>query len=418
MIPIKYNIRNLRVRWKTTLLTVLATGLVVWSSCILFGMVEGLEYSLTISGDPLDLIVLRKGSSNEVGGGFSSDKADELLNLPGIARDEQGKPLAAKELLNIPLAERSNGTRTNIILRGVQPASRKLRPDFKIVDGKDFDEGKGECIVSRKLSRSFKGAQVGGVLNFGDKEIYRVVGTFSAGGSAAESEIWADLKDVEKNTGRDGSVSSVQIRAASPDDYARLRKTIDDDTQFKLAAIPESLYFESQSRSGAFLKVVGTLIAVSVDLRRHVRRGQHHVRRRQIPHARDRHDAGPGLFAVRYPDLVPERIAHPLHPGRLAGTAGDRSALAPDARDQQFQHLRLGLDLIPLRPAGHDRRPGHDAGHGRLRRNVPRAAGRAAGCDLGAARSYDVLLNNSPLVSRYRACSRTTIVRFAGSISG
>ena len=61
----------------------------------------------------------------------------------------------------------------------------------------------------------FKGAQVGGILTFGDKEIYRVVGTFTAGGSAAESEVWADLKDVEKNTGRDGSVSCVQLRAAS-----------------------------------------------------------------------------------------------------------------------------------------------------------------------------------------------------------
>ena len=49
--------------------------------------------------------MLRKGSSNEVGGGFLTDKADDLLNLPGIARDEQGQPLAAKELLNIPLAE-------------------------------------------------------------------------------------------------------------------------------------------------------------------------------------------------------------------------------------------------------------------------------------------------------------------------
>lgn len=262
MIPIKYNLRNLRVRWKTTLLTTIATGLVVWSSCILFGMVEGLQYSLTISGDPLDLIVLRKGSSNEVGGGFTSDKADDLLNLPGIARDVDGHPLAAKELLNIPLAERTNGTRTNIIIRGVQRASRKLRPDFKIVAGKDFDEGKGECIVSRKLARSLKGAQIGGRLQYGDKEIYQVVGLFTAGGSAAESEVWADLKDVEKNTGRDGSVSSVQLRAATPDDYAQLRQTIDADTQFKLAAIPESLYFESQTRSGTFMKVMGTAIAV------------------------------------------------------------------------------------------------------------------------------------------------------------
>jgi putative ABC transport system permease protein len=262
MIPIKYNLRNLRVRWKTTLLTTIATGLVVWSSCILFGMVEGLQYSLTISGDPLDLIVLRKGSSNETGGGFTSDKADDLLNLPGIARDDQGHPLAAKELLNIPLADRTNGTRTIIIIRGVQRASRKLRPDFKIVAGKDFEEGKGECIVSRSLARSLKGGQIGGRLRFGDREEYQVVGLFTAGGSAAESEVWADLKDVEKNTGRDGSVSSVQLRAATPDDYARLRQTIDADTQFKLSAIPESVYFESQSRSGAFMKVMGTVIAV------------------------------------------------------------------------------------------------------------------------------------------------------------
>jgi len=89
-----------------------------------------------------------------------------------------------------------------------------------------------------------------------------VVGLFTAGGSAAESEVWADLKDVEKNTGRDGSVSSVQLRAATPDDYARLRQTIDADTQFKLSAIPESVYFESQSRSGTFMKVMGTSIAV------------------------------------------------------------------------------------------------------------------------------------------------------------
>ena len=261
MIPLKYNVRNLRVRWKTTALTVLATGLVVWSSCILFGMVDGLEHSLKVSGDPLDLIVLRKGSSNEIGGGFLSDKADDLLNLPGIARDQEGNPLAAKELLNIPLAERINGSHTNIILRGVQPASRKLRPDFKILDGVDFTEGKGECIVSRNLSRSFKGAGRRHSLFWrqGDLSCRRHL---QRRGSAAESEIWADLRDVEKNTGRDGSVSSVQIRAASHQTFGELKNTIDNDTQFKLAAIPESLYFESQTRSGAFLKVVGTSIAV------------------------------------------------------------------------------------------------------------------------------------------------------------
>ena len=262
MIPVKYNVRNLRVRWKTTLMTVIGTGLVVWSSCILFGLVEGLEYSLSVSGDPLDLIVMRKGSSTETTGGFETSKADDIMILPGIARDQAGQPLAAKELLNIPIAERENGTKTNIIIRGVQPASRQLRPNFRIVAGRDFVDGKGECIVSKRMSARFKGAQVGGRLVFGSKEIYNVVGIFTAGGSAAESEIWADLKDVEKNTGRDGSVSCVQLRAASVTDYNALKQTIDDENRFRLAAIPEPLYFETQSRSSIFLKGAGTLIAV------------------------------------------------------------------------------------------------------------------------------------------------------------
>jgi putative ABC transport system permease protein len=262
MIPIKYNIRNLKVRWKTTLMTMLGTALLVSSSCILFGLVEGLEYSLEISGDPLDLIIIRKGSSNETTGGFESAKADKILTLPGIQRDKFGAPMAAKELLNIANGERSNGTRSNLIIRGAQAASRELRPDFKIVAGRYPDEGKGECMVSRNISRRYRGAHVGGILDFGDREKYRVVGIFTAGGSAAESEIWADLHDVEKNTGRDGSVSCVQLRAASLSDYEKLQKTINDDTEFKLEAKSEKTYFEDQSRMSLFLKAAGTLIAV------------------------------------------------------------------------------------------------------------------------------------------------------------
>ncbi len=80
MVPLKYNIRNLRVRWKTTLMTMLGTGLVVWSSCVLFGLVDGLEHSLTISGEPLDLIVMRPGSRTRRPAVIESSKADQLLD--------------------------------------------------------------------------------------------------------------------------------------------------------------------------------------------------------------------------------------------------------------------------------------------------------------------------------------------------
>jgi putative ABC transport system permease protein len=262
VIPLKYNVRNLRVRWVTTLMTVFGTGLLVWASCILFMLVDGLEHSLSLSGDPLDLIILRKGSTNETTGGFAVRQADDIYTLSGIAHDEKGLPLVAKEQLNIPIAERVNGSRTNIIVRGVTAASPALRRDFKIVQGRYFEPGKGEAIVSKSMSRRFKGATVGGVLQFGEKESYRVVGLFTAGGSAAESEVWVDLKDLVRNTNREGYVSCVQLRAASAADLDRIKHTIDNDTRFKLLAQREADYFASQSLSSLFLKGAGTLIAV------------------------------------------------------------------------------------------------------------------------------------------------------------
>ena len=260
MVPLKYNIRNLRARWVNTLMTVIGTGMIVWSACALFSLVEGLQHSLNLSGDPLDLIVLRKGST-ETTSGIESSKADPMLSLAGIERDTQGKPMAAAELVHIPLAERSDGGRSNLIVRGVQPASRQLRPDFRIVQGRDLVPGKGEAIVSQALSRRFRGAGVGQELRLGQKESYRVVGLFTAGGSAAESEIWVDLDDLRQSTRREGIASVVQLRAATVADRDKLRRTIQDDPQYKLEAKTEADFYAEQSQTARFYKVAGVVIA-------------------------------------------------------------------------------------------------------------------------------------------------------------
>ena len=266
MVPLKYNVRNLRVRWVNTLMTVLGTGMIVWSSCSLFSLVEGLQHSLKLSGEPLDLIVLRKGSSSETSSGVEADKSDKILNLGGISRDESGRVLAAGELIHIPVVERVSGGRANLIVRGVESASRKLRPDFRIFQGRDLEAGKGEAIVSRSMSRRFKGAGLGETLKLGAKESYRVVGLFTAGGSAAESEAWVDIKDLWQNTKREGYVSSVQVRASSVADRDRIALTIREDPQFKLAAVPEAEFFAEQSRTAVFYKAAGVVIAVFLSI--------------------------------------------------------------------------------------------------------------------------------------------------------
>ncbi len=280
LIPLKYNLRNLRVRWVTTLMTVLVTAVVVCSSCVLFGLVDGLQHSQEISGDPLDVLVFRKGSTNELSGGFELDKAQELTTLPGIAKggplDEpsrsaglpevQGKSLVAGELIDIPLIERRDGSRANIIMRGVQDTSPQLRPRFTIIQGRYFVPGRNECVVAAPIARRFKNAGLGEILKVGERRAYKVVGVFTAGGSTAESEAWTDRAGLAADTNNESSVNGVQIRAESPSTRDAILKTIQDETRFGLKAQTEAQYYEDQDLTIKFLTVIGTIIAVLLSI--------------------------------------------------------------------------------------------------------------------------------------------------------
>src|SRR5262245_16881772 len=133
MIPLKYNVRNLRVRWITTLMTVVGTGLVVWAMVLTFGLTDGLGHALRISREPLDLVILRKGAPNETGSNVAPQAAAEISTLEGIARDASGAPMCSAEFVTIlTKPRRNNGGTTNLIVRGVETVSRSLRPAFQI----------------------------------------------------------------------------------------------------------------------------------------------------------------------------------------------------------------------------------------------------------------------------------------------
>ena len=280
LIPLRYNLRNLRVRWVTTLLTVLVTAMVVCSSCVLFGLVEGLQHSQAISGDPLDVMVFREGATNETESGIDLAKAQDLATLPGVARgpartaeqaeaglpDVSGKAMTAAELINIPVVERSDGTRTNIIVRGVDPASPYLRPDFHIVAGRYFDPGKGEAVVAASISKRFKGAGLGDVLKVGERESYRVVGLFTAGGSASESEAWVDRRDLAANTNNQQGVTSGQIRATDAAARDAIIEALGTEARFGLKGLLETKYYAQQQITVIFLTVLGTIIAILLSI--------------------------------------------------------------------------------------------------------------------------------------------------------
>src|SRR6185295_15250245 len=90
-VPVKYNLRNLRVRWVTSLLTILGISLVTVVFVMLFAAGIGIERSLVGSGDPLNLITLRAGTTAESQSVVTKTQYDDLLGISGLLKDAKGE---------------------------------------------------------------------------------------------------------------------------------------------------------------------------------------------------------------------------------------------------------------------------------------------------------------------------------------
>jgi putative ABC transport system permease protein len=262
MLPVRYNIRNLQIRWATTSMTAFATALVVWASVLTFGLADGLERALRISGDEFDLIVLRKGGNDEMSSGVEQAVAREVSSLDGIAIDDQGRPMCSSEFVTIlTKPRRGDGGTTNLVVRGLEEAGRGLRPGFKILEGgRMYESGKNEAITSLQVARRFRDTAIGEQLDI-NNVMFRIVGHFEAGGSAAESEVWTDVKDLTSARRTPGAVSSVNLRARDVAARDAIVKRIEDDEQFNLKVVTERKYYEDQMTAAIFIKIVGYFIA-------------------------------------------------------------------------------------------------------------------------------------------------------------
>jgi putative ABC transport system permease protein len=261
MIPAKYNFRNLRVRWVTTLMTVISTGLVVMASVLVFGLIDGLEHALRVSGHPLDLIVVRKGSTDEISSGLQQSVSREVASLPGIAKDAQGQPLCSVELVTIlTKPRRNNGGTTNLIVRGIEDVGRQLRPGFRITAGRDLKPGVNEAITSARMAERFENLAIGEKLMINHDE-FEIVGYFESDGSSAESEVWTDLRDLASARKTPEFTTSVNLRAQDEASLSELISQLSTDKRFQLSGIPEVKYFEDQMTQSKFLKYIGYFIA-------------------------------------------------------------------------------------------------------------------------------------------------------------
>lgn len=224
-------------------------------------MAVGFKKAMVASASPNSAIVLRTGADDEMSSGLLQDDTRLVADAPGLARGPEG-PLASAELfVIINLPKKSSGTDANVPMRGVEPTAFHVRDNVKIVEGRTFERGKNEVVVGAGAAQEFAGLNLGNKLKVGRNE-WTVVGIFSAGGAASESEIWTDAAVLQDAYHRGNSFQSVYAKLASPSAFQQFKDSLTSDPRLSVKVMKQSEYYTEQSTMVTkLITTLGVIIA-------------------------------------------------------------------------------------------------------------------------------------------------------------
>ncbi|MFZ5948504.1 MAG: ABC transporter permease [Stygiobacter sp.] len=262
-IPFKYTFRNFRTRKLTTIITIVGISLVVFVFAAVLMMAYGVEKTLSVTGSKENIKVVRKSSQGEITSIVEGDVVNLIKTLPHIAKDSNGKQLISSEPVVIINLEIKTGGLSNISVRGIDQTAFKLRPNIKIVAGRNFNPLMRELIVGKAINKKFKDTNIGDKIKFAG-DYWTVVGIFESEGNGFESEIWGDAVQLLNAFNRGSAVSTVTLKLDDMKYYDEFKRTFETDKRLKQFEImTEQRFFEMQSEFLAiFIRVLGTFITV------------------------------------------------------------------------------------------------------------------------------------------------------------
>jgi putative ABC transport system permease protein len=261
-LPWDYGVRNLFRRPARSLLTLAALSVVVFLIIVVVSFLQGLDASLSVSGDPRVVLVHSLGSAENIENSTMPGNAAALLraSIQDVV-SLHGQAYVSPELYlgsEVRLAEEAPAAKG--LVRGVAPAAMLVRSQFQLTEG-DWPKSQ-EVLVGRLAATKIgvREADVGlGSRLFFEGRSWRVAGRFSAGGSSLESEIWCRLEDLQTATKRQ-DLTLVSLTMQSADDLPLVDEFCKERIDLEWEATPEVRYYGSLKRHYGPVRTVAWVI--------------------------------------------------------------------------------------------------------------------------------------------------------------
>ena len=266
-IPVVYNLRSVKERWSSSVVAVLGIAGTVAVFVAMLALARGFQVALTSSGLPENVKVQQVGADSEMTSSMEIGAVRVVEDAPLVARAGSQPTVSAEVVVLANLPMRGTTSDANVQVRGVSPRVLAVRNNVRLVQGRFFTPGLYELVIGRNAARSYEGLDLGKTVRIGPGQ-WTVVGVFDSGGSAFDSEIWADANIVNGAYQRPpGVYQSVTAKLRSPEDFQAFKTALERDPRAKLQASPEPEYYESQSQLvTTLIKVLGTIVAIVMGL--------------------------------------------------------------------------------------------------------------------------------------------------------
>ena len=266
-LPLIYNLESVRVRWTSTVVAVLGIAGSVGVFVAMLALARGFQGALVSSGSDENAMVRRAGATSEMDSAITLEQLRAIEDSEEVVRGPDG-PLASAEVVVVAaLPLKKTGTDANVQLRGVSLRALAVHDKVKIVEGRFFTPGLFELTVGKNAKDAYRGVAVGDTVKLGGAD-WKVVGSFDAGGSAFDSEIWLDANLLNATYQRPTGIhQSVAARLVGKDAVGPLERRLAADPRMKVRVERETEYYQRASlQMTTFIQVLGTLVALVMAL--------------------------------------------------------------------------------------------------------------------------------------------------------
>jgi putative ABC transport system permease protein len=264
VIPLNYNLRSLKVRRTTSILTVFGIALVTMVVVVLLSVVSGISRTLELAADPRVWIVMSRGVASEPESYIPQQQLDVLRTRPEIVVDGGSAALISPEVVTPFNAaiKRAASQFYPATLRGVRGIARRVHQNVRLIEGRWPEPGHEEMVIGRKLLAKFPELTPGATFRYGRRN-WTIVGILADRGSVRESEFWTDLDVLEQDAHFENGFSSFHV-VLKPEMVESFRKALIADDRITVQAVNEQDFYAEQAEVAERLRTLALFVSAVI----------------------------------------------------------------------------------------------------------------------------------------------------------